>query len=57
MPKFNETMPFIPLWQLDRHIVMSAAVKPWTDDSPRPLTPRFLDPARLFSNVSKWRVE
>jgi peptide/nickel transport system substrate-binding protein len=55
--KFNETMPFIPLWQLDRHIVISAAVKPWTDDSPRPLSPRFLDPARLFSNVSKWRVE
>lgn len=55
--KFNEVMPFIPLWRLDRHIVMSAAVKPWTDDSSRPLPPRFLDPAKLFLNVSKWRVE
>ena len=54
---FNETVPFVPLWQLDRHLVISAAVKPWTDDAPKPLPPRALDPARLFSNVSKWRME
>jgi ABC-type transport system substrate-binding protein len=55
--QFNEAMPFVPLWQLDRHIVVSSALKPILDDAPRPLPARNLDPARLFSNVSKWRVE
>ncbi|MFO0937543.1 MAG: ABC transporter substrate-binding protein [Gemmataceae bacterium] len=55
--KFNEVMPFVPLWRLDRHMVISSAVKIWTDDSPHPLPPQFLEPSRLFLNISKWRVE
>lgn len=71
--RFNEAVPFIPLWQLDRHTVFSTAVRPafdTTDDEaalglvsgaqlPSLLERRYrqLDPITLFSNVSRWRIE
>lgn len=56
--RFNECVPFVPLWQLDRHMVISSAVKPFTDESiTKPLSPRSLDPNRILKNVSRWRVE
>jgi ABC-type transport system substrate-binding protein len=71
--RFNEAVPFIPLWQLDRHTVFSSAVRPsfdTTDDDaalglvsgaqlPSLLERRYrqLDPISLFDNVSRWRVE
>ncbi|OWK36599.1 hypothetical protein [Fimbriiglobus ruber] len=55
--RFNDVAPFIPLWQVDRHMVISTAVKlsptgP-TDDE----TFRLLDPATLFNEVGQWRVD
>ncbi|OWK41727.1 ABC transporter substrate-binding protein [Fimbriiglobus ruber] len=55
--RFNDVAPFIPLWQVDRHMVISTAVKlsptgP-TDDE----TFRLLDPATLFNDVGRWRVD
>lgn len=39
-------MPLIPLWQLDRHIVMTKGVQPTA-----------FDPLRMFADVEKWRLE
>jgi ABC-type oligopeptide transport system substrate-binding subunit len=38
-------MPLIPLWQLDRHVVLSKAVQ---------ATP--FDPLLIFADIEKWRL-
>jgi peptide/nickel transport system substrate-binding protein len=56
--KFNDAVPFVPLWQLDRHLVISTAVKPFTDESQtKPVPVKSLDPNHLLQNISRWRVE
>jgi ABC-type oligopeptide transport system substrate-binding subunit len=54
---FNECVPFVPLWQLDRHALFSNAVKVHTDDSGVPVSPRVLDATRLFQGVANWRLD
>jgi ABC-type transport system substrate-binding protein len=54
--RFNEAMPFIPLWQLDRHMVISTAVK-LAFDGPEAPQPKWLPPRTLFAGVGKWRLE
>jgi ABC-type transport system substrate-binding protein len=54
---FNDTVPFVPLWQLDRHMVISTAVKVYLDGQVEEADPRLLNPTTLFSSVGKWRVE
>jgi ABC-type oligopeptide transport system substrate-binding subunit len=53
---FNLNMPFIPLWQLDRHMLVSNRVKFFADDA-EPLNPRTLNPTTLFSGIARWRLE
>ena len=54
--RFNATMPFIPLWRLDRHMVIATSVKVrldgWSTEAPAQL----LDPSRLFSGIALWDV-
>ena len=54
--RFNETMPFVPLWQLDRHLVISNELKLFADGRTEPLPADQLDMNRLFSNASRWRM-
>ncbi|HJZ55179.1 MAG TPA: ABC transporter substrate-binding protein [Gemmataceae bacterium] len=55
--RFNEVMPFIPLWQLDRYTVVSERVQVYVEDSPAPADPRVLNPTVLFHNAARWRLQ
>jgi hypothetical protein len=54
---FNDSLPFVPLWQLDRHTVVHNALKVYVDDTPGPASPRLLNPTTLFQGVARWRIE
>ena len=46
--KFAEVVPFVPLWQLDRHTVVSKRVK-------MPFPAQLLNPTTLFADVRNWK--
>lgn len=52
--QFNTVMPFIPLWRLDRHMVLASSLKirldGWNTDTPAQL----LDPGSLFGSIEHW---
>ena len=45
--QFNDAMPFIPLWQLDRHMVLARGVQVAFPGQPEAADPRRLDFTRL----------
>lgn len=54
---FNESMPFIPLWQLDRHLLVHNRVRIYTGLTDQPVSPRVLNPTTLFQGIAYWRIE
>jgi len=54
---FNDTMPFIPLWQLDRHMLVNSGLRVFVDDTIEPSPYHVLNPSVLFHNVGRWRLE
>ena len=54
---FNQQVPFVPLWHLDRHIVLANSVDVYFDGSIRPVQPSQLDPTRLFTCIERWRLK
>jgi len=54
---FNDSVPFVPLWQLDRHMVIHKSVKVFLDESSTPADPRLLDQTTLFQNIARWRLD
>jgi hypothetical protein len=54
---FNDCVPFVPLWQLDRHTVSHSGLKVFVDDAGGPVGPGVLNPTTLFQGVARWRLE
>jgi hypothetical protein len=54
---FNDSLPFIPLWQLDRHMVISNRVKLIVDESNDPIDASFLNQTTLFQGVARWQLK
>jgi ABC-type oligopeptide transport system substrate-binding subunit len=54
---FNDSVPFVPLWQLDRHMVVHRNLKVFVDDTNTPASPELLNPTTLFQNVARWRLD
>ena len=54
---FNDRVPFIPLWQLDRHMLVNTGLRVFVDDSLEPSPMQNLNPTILFQNVGRWRLE
>ncbi|WP_168219284.1 ABC transporter substrate-binding protein [Limnoglobus roseus] len=55
--RFVEAMPFIPLWQLDRHMVVSTKLKFYLDDTGEALNPKWLAPDHAFAGVARWKLQ
>jgi peptide/nickel transport system substrate-binding protein len=55
--RFNDSLPFIPLWQLDRHTVIHNSLKVFVEDTTEPVNPRLLNPTTLFQGVARWRLD
>lgn len=55
--RFNERVPFIPLWQIDRHMIVSNKLKFFYEDRNDPLPPQWLEPRSMFTSISRWRLE
>lgn len=54
--QFADSVPFVPLWQLDRHIAISKRVKIQFDGSSEEVPAERLDPTVLFQNVGRWQL-
>jgi ABC-type oligopeptide transport system substrate-binding subunit len=55
--QFNERMPFVPLWQLDRHTLVSGKLRVVLDETGDVVTAERLNPAVLFHNAARWKME
>lgn len=55
--QFNERMPFVPLWQLDRHTLVSGKLRVVLDDTTDPVSADRLNPSVLFQNAARWKLE
>ena len=54
---FNDCVPFVPLWHLDRHTLVHTGLKVYVDDAVAPSHFQVLNPTVLFQNVGRWRLE
>ena len=55
--KFLNRMPFIPLWQLDRFIVVQNSLEIFQDYQSKPVSAELIDPATVFTGVELWRFK
>ena len=54
---FNDCVPFVPLWQLDRHMLVHTSLKVFVEGSADPVNARVLNPTVLFQGVARWRLD
>ena len=55
--KFLNRMPFIPLWQLDRHMIVHNGLEMYLDNPAEKITPDRVDPATMFTGIEFWRLK
>ena len=53
---FLDRMPFIPLWQLDRHIIVHQSVEMHRDSVSSRLIPETIDASRMLNGAEMWRL-
>lgn len=54
---FNQRLPFIPLWQLDRLMVVHRTLEFHFESPDLPSSPEKIDPAVLFTGIEMWRLQ
>src|SRR5262249_25465664 len=54
---FNQRVPFVPLWQLDRYIVTHRDLEIFFDNPEAPVPGEPIDPAVVFTGVEMWRLK
>jgi peptide/nickel transport system substrate-binding protein len=54
---FNQRVPFVPLWQLDRNMILHKDLKLFFDNPDAAVHPDQLDPATIFTGVEMWRLD
>jgi peptide/nickel transport system substrate-binding protein len=52
---FLGRMPFVPLWQLDRHIIVHRNLELFLDNDK--LAPEQIDPSAVFAGVEGWKLK
>jgi len=55
--RFNEVVPFVPLWQIDRHMVVTAKLKIHFPGRTEPVSPRQLNAGTFFDGVGAWKLD
>ncbi len=55
--KFLRRMPFVPLWQLDRHMVVHDKLEMFMETPGDKVSPERLDPATIFPGIENWRFK
>jgi peptide/nickel transport system substrate-binding protein len=55
--KFLNRMPFVPLWQLDRNVVVQRGLEMFLDDPSERIGAERIDPAAAFTGVELWRLK
>ncbi|HEX3150181.1 MAG TPA: ABC transporter substrate-binding protein [Gemmataceae bacterium] len=54
---FNQRMPFVPLWQLDRFMVVHKDLEMYFDPQEAVAGAEQLNPATVFTGVEMWRLK
>ncbi|HKB01616.1 MAG TPA: ABC transporter substrate-binding protein [Gemmataceae bacterium] len=54
---FNQRVPFIPLWQLDRYMVVHKDLRLYFDNPAAEVKAEQLDPAVVFTGAEMWKLE
>lgn len=54
---FNQRVPFVPLWQLDRYMVTHRDLEIFFDNPEAPVPAEAIDPGVVFTGVEMWRLK
>lgn len=54
---FNQRVPFIPLWQLERYVAHHRDLEIYFDNPNAPVPPDRIDPAAVFTGIEMWRLK
>jgi ABC-type oligopeptide transport system substrate-binding subunit len=55
--KFLARIPFVPLWQIDRHIIVHQGLEIVPGDSAERLADKLIDASAIFTGVEAWKLK